>query len=286
MQVVILCGGYGTRLRDVSEHLPKPMVPVGGRPILWHIMKGFAAHGLNRFVLCLGYQSHVIKKYFLDYRLTRSDFTVDLGDPAAVEFHGGVPAEDWRVTLAETGDDAQTGCRLKRVEKYLDGDEFLLTYGDGVGDVDVTSLIEFHREHGRIGTVTAVRPPGRFGEIETTDGRVTEFNEKPHVSRGRINGGFFVFRRDFLDRLDDDPRLVLEQEPLIRLARDGELMAFPHDGFWQPMDTARDHQTLNDLWARDAAPWKTWDRPVELVPVGAGAVEATAAKPKRPRKSR
>jgi glucose-1-phosphate cytidylyltransferase len=276
MQVVILCGGQGTRLRDVAEHLPKPMVPVGGRPILWHIMTGFARHGFTRFVLCLGYQSWLIKRYFLDYHLAGTDLTVDLSAPDRFRLHGPVPAEDWQVTLAETGADAMTGCRVKRVEKYIDGDDFLLTYGDGVADVDLDRLIEFHRSHGRVGTVTAVRPPGRFGEIEVESGQVVEFNEKPVVSRGRINGGFFAFRREFFDRLRDDPDLVLEQEPLIQLARDGELMAYEHDGFWHPMDTARDHRYLNDLWAGGEAPWLG-----EPVAVGAGRAE-----PSLPRKSR
>jgi glucose-1-phosphate cytidylyltransferase len=287
MQVVILCGGQGTRLRDVAEQLPKPMVPVGGRPILWHIMKGFAAFGVRRFVLCLGYQSQAVKRYFLDYHLAASDFTLDLADPGAVEFHGTAAPEDWCVTLAETGEQTQTGCRLKRVAKYLDGDDFLLTYGDGVGDIDVGKLLAYHRGHGRLGTVTAVRPPGRFGEIELDAGRVTEFNEKPTVSRGRINGGFFAFRREFLDRLTDDPSLVLEQGPLIRLARAGELMAFEHDGFWQPMDTPRDHRLLNDLWAAGRAPWAVWDRPAERQPVVIGAAkrrrQSRSQQPLKPR---
>jgi glucose-1-phosphate cytidylyltransferase len=261
MEVVILCGGMGTRLRDVAEHLPKPMVPVGQRPILWHIMKGYAHHGFRRFVLCLGHLSWVIKRYFLDYHLAGSDFSLDLLAPERVQLHEPHATEDWQITFAETGLDAQTGCRIKRIEKYLTGDRFLLTYGDGVSDIDITALLAFHQGHGRTATVTAVRPPGRFGEIELDDRQVTEFNEKPVVSRGRINGGFFVFERRFLDRLRDDPQLVLEQEPLIRLARDNELMAFPHDGFWQPMDTSRDYRYLNDLWDSGKAPWKTWAAP-------------------------
>lgn len=256
MQVIILCGGQGTRLRDVSESLPKPMVPIGERPILWHIMKLYAQHGLNQFILCLGYKSWDIKRYFLDYHLRHGDFTLSLDAPESPTTHGEEADEDWQITFAETGPDAMTGCRVKRVERYVGDDEhFLLTYGDGVGDVDLTALLEFHKSHDRIGTVTAVRPPGRFGEIELSAGRVIEFNEKPSVSRGRINGGFFVFRREFFDRLTDDPSLVLEQDPLIQLARDGELMAFPHDGFWQPMDTPRDHKYLNELWNAGNPPW-------------------------------
>ena len=292
MQVVILCGGQGTRLRDVSEHLPKPMVPVGEQPILWHIMKGYSQFGINRFVLCLGYQSWVIKRYFLDYHLARTDFTVNLRQPENVQLHGPVPHEDWQITLAETGIDAMTGCRLKRVERYLTDDDFLLTYGDGVADIDLDALLEFHHRHGKLGTVTAVRPPGRFGEIEVqTGGGVSEFNEKPNVSRGRINGGFFVFKREFLARLRDDTTLTLEQEPLIQLARDGELMAYEHDGFWQPMDTARDHRYLNDLWQRGQAPWCTWaDSPqeAEMHPVSVGARMSKSprrehAHPRKPR---
>lgn len=263
MQVVILCGGQGTRIRDVADHIPKPMVPIGGRPILWHIMKGFARHGFRRFVLCLGYQSFVIKRYFLDYHLGNSDFSLNLANPEKVQLHGADATEDWHVTLAETGVDAQTGCRVFRAGKYLTGDRFFLTYGDGVADVNLTRLLDFHEQHGRTATVTAVRPPGRFGEIELSGAEVTEFNEKPNVSRGRINGGFFVFERRFLSRLRDDATLVLEQEPLINLARDGELMAYPHDGFWQPMDTARDHRYLNDLWNSGEAPWNTWDAATE-----------------------
>ncbi len=272
MQVVILCGGLGTRLRDVSEHMPKPMVPIGNRPILWHIMKGFSAQGFHRFVLCLGYQSWSIKRYFLDYHLAQSDLTLSLQRSEQVQIHGPHPTEDWTVSLIETGLDAMTGCRVKRVERYLDDDHFLLTYGDGVADVDLAALMDFHRSHGKIGTVTAVRPPGRFGEIEIEQGLVTEFNEKPVVSRGRINGGFFVFQRRFLDRLVDDANLVLEQQPLIQLARDGELMAYEHDGFWQPMDTSRDYRYLNELWEQGDAPWCTW----HTYPSRPGVAVATA----------
>ena len=261
MQVVILCGGQGTRIRDVADDVPKPMIPVGGRPILWHIMKGYARHGFTDFVLCLGYKSWVIKRYFLDYRLAGSDFSMTLGDSGSFEILGPELAEDWNITLAETGTDAMTGCRVKRVEKYLTGDTFLLTYGDGVSDVDVGKLVAFHRSHGKLGTVTAVRPPSRFGEIDLEGPQVVEFSEKPVTARGWVNGGFFVFRRALFDRLEDDPALVFENAPMTQLARDGELMAYLHDGFWHPMDSSRDHRTLNDLWDRGAAPWKTWQEP-------------------------
>jgi glucose-1-phosphate cytidylyltransferase len=255
MQVVILCGGQGTRIRDVAADVPKPMIPIGDRPILWHIMAGFARHGLTRFVLCLGHQSWVIKRYFLDYHLAASDFSLRLGAPADVDLHSHAGGEDWHVTLAETGADAMTGCRVKRIEKYVTGDDFILTYGDGVADVDVTRLIRFHRDHGRTATVTAVRAPGRFGEMDLDGPRVAQFDEKPALSPGRINGGFFVFRRDMFDRLVDDPRLVLESDVLAPLARDGELMAYRHDGFWHPMDNSRDYRHLNDMWARGECPW-------------------------------
>jgi glucose-1-phosphate cytidylyltransferase len=254
MQAVILCGGQGTRIRDVADDIPKPMIPIGGRPILWHILKGFAAHGVTEFVLCLGYKSHVIKRYFLEYPLSGVDFSVSLAG-GGVEVHGPPHQEDWRVTLAETGDDSMTGCRVKRVEKYIKGDAFLLTYGDGLADVNVRELLHFHRGHGRVGTVTAVRPQGRFGEMELEGDSVVEFNEKPFTSRGWINGGFFVFNRAVFDYLTDSPGLVLEQGPLMSLSRDRQLCAYLHQGFWQPMDTYRDYKYLNDLWNEGKAGW-------------------------------
>jgi glucose-1-phosphate cytidylyltransferase len=261
MQVVILCGGQGTRIRDVADDIPKPMIPIGGKPILWHIMKGFAHQGFTQFILCLGYKSWVIKRYFLDYHLAGADFTMRVGKPGQIRIHGSGHDEDWQVTLAETGDDAMTGCRVKRIERYLAGDAFLLTYGDGVANVDLHALIDYHESHGKIGTVTAVQPPGRFGEIEMVGSQVVEFMEKPLPARGRVNGGFFVFQRSFLDRLEDDPGLILEHGPLVDLARDEELMAYLHDGFWQPMDNSRDFHFLNGLWAKGEAPWNTWDTP-------------------------
>lgn len=261
MQVVILCGGQGTRIRDVAEDVPKPMIPIGGRPILWHIMKGYAQHGFTDFVLCLGHKSWVIKRYFLDYHLASADFTVDLAVPGDLRMQTAACAERWRVTLAETGPDAMTGCRVKRIERYITGDSFMLTYGDGVADVDVGRLAAFHRAHGKIGTVTTVQPPGRFGEIEVAGTQVVEFMEKPQLSRGRINGGFFVFERAIFDRLRDDPGLVFEGEPLVDLARDGELMAFHHKSFWHPMDSSRDYNLLNGLWSQGQAPWATWLSP-------------------------
>lgn len=261
MQVVILCGGQGTRIRDVADDIPKPMIPIGDQPILWHIMKGYAQYGFTRFILCLGYKSWYIKRYFLDRRLTHADFSLDLANPENVQIHSPHFDDNWHVTLAETGYDAMTGCRVKRIEKYITGENFMVTYGDGVADVNIRKLVDFHIAQGRIGTVTAVQPPGRFGEIELENSQVVEFNEKPLLSRGRINGGFFVFHRRMFERMRDDPSLVLEQSPLMQLARDGELSAYMHNGFWQPMDNSREYRYLNDLWSQGQAPWNTWDMP-------------------------
>jgi glucose-1-phosphate cytidylyltransferase len=259
VQVVILCGGLGTRIREVDADLPKPMIPIGGRPILWHIMKGYAEHGYNDFVLCLGYKSWHIKRFFVDYHLAHSDFTVDLKDQGNVEIYASSSQEDWRVTLVETGLSSMTGCRVKRIERYITGDHFMLTYGDGVANVDIPALVDFHLEQGRIGTVTAVQPPGRFGEIELNGTEVSQFAEKPPQTQGSINGGFFVFHREMFNLLSNDPSLVLENEPLARLAQAGELSAYRHEGFWHPMDNSRDYKHLNDLWDNGEAPWKTWD---------------------------
>lgn len=257
--VMILCGGLGSRLHEETEFRPKPMLEIGERPILWHIMKLYAAHGFRDFILCLGYKGHVIKEYFLNYRAFQGDVTVQLGDSHQVEYH--TPQEEnWRVTLVDTGQTAQTGARVARAGQYIRTDTFCLTYGDGLGDIDLTALLTFHRSHGKIGTVTGVRPPGRFGELAVdTAGRAIQFNEKPQVGEGIINGGFFVFRRVFLEQcLEDRDDLVLEREPLQRLARVGELMVYPHEGFWQPMDTYREFKLLNELWASGKAPWKVW----------------------------
>jgi glucose-1-phosphate cytidylyltransferase len=235
------------------------MVEIGGRPILWHIMKLYAHHGLNDFILCLGYKGYIIKDFFLNYEARMKDFTVRLGATPSVRFHNGHGEEGWSVTLAETGETAMTGARVRRARRYLDG-PFCLTYGDGVGNVDIGALLRFHRSHGRMATVTAVRPPGRFGELKVEGRRVTSYTEKPQITEGFINGGFFVFEREFADRyLDDRDDLVLEKEPLGRVAADGELMVWQHDGFWQPMDTYREWKLLDDLWSRGEAPWKIWE---------------------------
>ncbi len=261
MKVAILCGGRGTRLREVSETIPKPMVPVGEHPVLWHVMKLYAAHGLTEFVLLLGYKGVVIREYFLNFAAYETDVTVNLAATGEerLTFHGR-PIEPWQVTLVNTGEDTLTGARIRRARRYLETDElFCLTYGDGVGNIDITALLAFHRNHGRLATVTAVRPPGRFGELALEAGQVRVFNEKPQVSGGYINGGFFVFHRDVIERyFPDRDDLMLEKEPLEALARDGELMAFQHEGFWQPMDTPREFQLLNELWRSGRAPWKIW----------------------------
>ncbi|HVM27372.1 MAG TPA: glucose-1-phosphate cytidylyltransferase [Mycobacteriales bacterium] len=260
--VVILCGGMGTRLREASEKLPKPLVDIGGRPILWHIMKVYAQHGFRRFVLCLGYKGDQIKHYFLDHRTMTSDFTLCLGNEREIEYHRSTAEEDWQVTFAETGLLSGTGARIRRIRPYLrDADTFLLTYGDGIGDVDVTALLAQHRDSGRVGTVTAVHPAGRYGEMTLSeDGAgVAEFNEKPASTSGWVSGGFFVFDRSFADDyLDDDADLFFERRPLQRLAADGQLAVHLHEGFWMGMDTYRDWTELNALWDRGEAPWCTW----------------------------
>ncbi len=264
MKAVILCGGQGTRIRDANELLPKPLLPIGGKPIVWHIMKGYAAHGVTDFVLCLGYKGWLIKEFFLNYRAMTADLTVHLGrHEAGVELHGGEGVEGWSVTLAETGETTQTGGRVAAIRRYVqDDDLFALTYGDGVADVDIEKLVAFHRAHGKIATVTAVRPPSRFGEMQIERSAVSEFNEKPQATAGFINGGFFIFdARRIWSYLGSDPKCVLEAEPLRHLARDGQLIAFEHTGFWQPMDTAREYGLLNDLWASGRAPWAPRERP-------------------------
>ncbi len=261
MKVVILCGGRGTRISGLAEDLPKPMVAVGGGPILWHIMKYYAHWGHTDFILCLGHKGEAIKDFFLNYRTRIADFTIELGRPDGLRFHNNHLEVDWQVTCAETGLDTLTGSRLKRIERYIGSDEsFLLTYGDGVGDLDLDALLSFHASHGGIMTVSAVRPPGRFGELmHDADGRVSEFNEKPQATGGRISGGFFVCRRELFDYLDSNREdETLELGPMRRLVRDGQMMAFLHDGFWQPMDTYRDWQLLSGLVEKGRAPWMVW----------------------------
>ncbi len=260
---MILCGGIGSRLQEETEFRPKPMLEIGGRPILWHIMKLYATYGFQEFVLCLGYKGHVIKEFFLNYQTYQTDFTIRLKNASQIEYHNhrNGTGEDWKVTLVETGLNAQTGARVAKAAKYVEGEMFCLTYGDGLGNVDLSRLLEFHKKHGKIGTVTGVRPPGRFGELEMDqEGKALQFNEKPQVTQGLINGGFFIFDRKFFKRyLNDREDLVLEQEPLQHLARDKQLVVYPHAGFWQPMDTYREFKLLNELWSSGKAPWKIWN---------------------------
>jgi glucose-1-phosphate cytidylyltransferase len=257
MKAVILAGGRGTRLSEETSIKPKPMVEIGGRPILWHIMKIYAAHGITDFLVCLGYQGYVIKEYFANFLLHHSDVTFDLGR-GQTEYRSQTRPEPWRVTLVDTGLDTQTGGRVKRLQPYLkDEDAFCLTYGDGIGDVDITRLIATHRAHGKQATMTVVHPPGRFGVVQLEDGRATEFHEKPNVESGFINGGFFVLNPAVIDLIAGDDT-IWEREPLERLAASGNLYVHRHEGFWQPMDTLREKQQLEQAWASGKAPWKIW----------------------------
>lgn len=257
--VVILCGGMGTRLREETEFRPKPMVMVGPRPILWHIMKHFAHYGHRRFVLCLGYKGEVIKDYFFRYHLMTGDVTVSLGAQPQFELHAGPPAEDWRVSLIDTGPATLKGGRLKRAAPWIEHDRFLVTYGDGVADVDVRQLLAFHRRHGRLATVTGVRPRSAFGELQAREGRVISFVEKPQIASSQINGGYFVFERAVLDRLTTDEDCDLESGLLDKLAAEGELMMYQHEGSWACMDTLRDASYLNQLWKSGKAFWRVWE---------------------------
>jgi glucose-1-phosphate cytidylyltransferase len=260
VKAVILCGGQGTRIRDASELLPKPMLPIGNRPIVWHIMKSYSSHGINDFILSLGYKGWLIKEFFLNYRAAMADVTVHLGQDRPHDFRERRTEEKWNVTLVDTGEKTDTAGRISAVRSYVENDpSFCVTYGDGVADVDLKQLIAFHESHGKVATVTAVRPASRFGEIRMEDSVVREFNEKPQAGGGFINGGFFVFDgKRIWDFLGDDPLTVLEKDPMQRLAGEGELVGFPHKGFWQPMDTLREYNLLNELWSSGRAPWKSW----------------------------
>jgi len=257
MKVVVLCGGLGTRLREETEFRPKPMVEVGGKPILWHIMKMYAHHGFRDFVLCLGYRGNSIKEYFLNYEAMNNDFTIWLGRRSHVHYDNSHHEQDFRVTLADTGLESMTGGRVSRIRKYVDGETFLLTYGDGVSDVDIGELVAFHKSHGRLATVTTVRPVSRFGILTIDqDSQVTNFMEKPRAE-GWASAGFFVFNKEIFEYLGGDD-CILEREPMERLARDGELVAYRHEGFFFAMDTYREYKYLNELWANGDAPWKVW----------------------------
>ncbi|MBN8711263.1 MAG: glucose-1-phosphate cytidylyltransferase [Verrucomicrobia bacterium] len=254
MKAVILAGGLGTRLSEETVSKPKPMVEIGGKPILWHILKIYSSHGVNDFVICAGYKGYVIKEYFANYFLHMSDVTFDMKENR-MEVHSK-RSEPWRVTIVDTGDDTLTGGRIKRVAPYLDG-TFCLTYGDGVGNVDIAASIDFHRQHGLMATLTAVQPSGRFGALKMEGSKVASFQEKPQGDGAWINGGFFVLEPSVIDYIAGDES-IWERDPLEGLARDGHLAAFEHRGFWQPMDTLRDKQLLEQLWEEKRAPWKTW----------------------------
>lgn len=255
MKVVILAGGLGTRISEETMVRPKPMVEIGGKPILWHIMKIYSSHGLNDFIICLGYKGYMIKEYFANYFLHMSDVTFDMTENR-MQVHQN-SAEPWRITLVDTGESTMTGGRLRRVREYIGDADFCLTYGDGVGNVNLTELIAFHKNHGKLATVTATQPPGRFGSLVIQDRKVLRFEEKPQGDSGWINGGFFVLKSKVIDYIESDAT-TWEHEPLERLAADGQLLAFPHSGFWQPMDALRDKIHLEDLWSSGHAPWKIW----------------------------
>ena len=260
MKVVILCGGRGTRLREETEFRPKPMVPVGGYPILWHIMKIYAHHGHKDFILCLGYKGELIKEYFRNYLWNTCDVTLSLGRAAPIKYHGGHKEEDWNVTLADTGLDSMTASRVKQVQRYIPaGEPFLLTYGDGVANIDVNRSIEEHEKSGKICTISAMHPTGRFGWLSIDpEGAIHTFKEKPRREESYVNGGFMVCDHRMFDYLTDDPDIMLEQQPIMSLAGEGQLHSYKHEGFWQPMDTYQETQYLNKLWSEGKAAWKIW----------------------------
>jgi len=255
MKTVLLAGGLGTRLREETEYRPKPMVPIGGQPILWHIMKTFAHYNQKNFIVCTGYKGEMIRNYFQNFQTMNMDFTVKLNDRNSLQTHGQI-AEDWTVTVADTGPTTMTGGRLHAIKSYVGNETFMCTYGDGVADIDIDALLSFHKSHGRTATLSSVRPQSRFGVLDIeNDGQVAHFREKP-VGEGWINAGYFVFEPRIFDYLNPDS--VLESEPLSQLAKEGELMAYRHEGFWQPMDTYRETVLLTEMWEQNQAPWKVW----------------------------
>lgn len=260
MKVVILCGGKGTRLREETEYRPKPMVPVGGKPILWHVMKSYAHHGHKEFILCLGYKGDMIKEYFRNYLWNTCDSTLMLGRQSAVQFHDRHNEEDWSVTLADTGEDSMTAFRVKQIQKYIPvGERFLLTYGDGLGNIDINASIASHEAAGKVCTISAVHPAGRFGSLRIeSDGRIHTFIEKPQFEEAYANGGYMICEHRMFDYMPEDPQVMLERQPMDDLVREGQLNAYKHEGFWQPMDTYQEMQYLNELWAEGKAPWKVW----------------------------
>jgi len=258
MKVVILCGGLGTRLREETEYKPKPMVDIGDRPILWHIMKIYDTYNYDNFILCLGYKGEIIKNYFYNYEMLNNDFTIELGSYRNITAHNEHKEKGWKITLADTGLLALKGSRIKKIEKYIDSDLFMVTYGDGVANIDINKLVSFHKSHNRIGTVTGVRPLSRFGELVVSNNRVHSLIEKPQYSQGLINGGFFVFNKNIFKYLTEDDNCDFEIGPLEKLAKDGELMVYEHEGEWICMDTYRDMIYLNKLWDNKKAFWKSW----------------------------
>ena len=260
MKVVILCGGKGARLREETEYRPKPMVPIGGRPILWHIMKSYAHYGHKEFILCLGYKGDMIKEYFRDYLWNTCDVSVKLGQNAPVQFHDRHNEEDWTVTLANTGEDSMTAYRVKSIQRYIPvGESFLLTYGDGLGTIDINASIASHRAAGKVCTLSAVHPAGRFGALRIEDdGRIHAFSEKPQFEEAHVNGGYMVCDYRMFDYLPSDPKMMLERRPMENMVRDKQMNAYRHEGFWQPMDTYQEMHYLNEVWAAGEAPWKVW----------------------------
>ena len=255
MKVVILAGGYGTRMSEYTDTIPKPMVSIGNKPILWHIMNTYEKYGHNEFFIALGYKAEIVKQYFLNFPTLNSDFSVNLKDGSTTQLNNS--SKNWDVTLIDTGLDTMTGGRIKRLKNHLNNEPFLLTYGDGLADVDLDQLMEFHKSHGKMVTMTAVRPSARFGELDITDeGKVSSFQEKPQLQQGWINGGYFVIQPEFLDLIEGD-HIMMEREPLEKANSMGQLMACKHNGFWQCMDTKRDHEMLESLWNENKAPWKT-----------------------------
>lgn len=258
MKTVILAGGFGTRIRDVSDDIPKPMISIGNYPILWHVMNIYSHYNYNKFIVCLGYKGHMIKNYFLNYNNLKQDFQLDL-QTQKIQSLGQKVFENWEITFAETGLNSYTGARVYKIKKYLEGEEFFaLTYGDGVANINIDELVKFHKSHGRLMTVTGVHPPGRFGELEINDNQVVGFNEKPQATEGWISGGFFVCSKGVLDYLTPNEDLILERDPIENITKEGQLMVYKHDGFWHPMDTSREYQLLNSLWNDGKAPWKVW----------------------------
>jgi glucose-1-phosphate cytidylyltransferase len=258
MKVVILCGGVGTRIKEETEFKPKPMVKIGDKPILWHIMKIYAYYGYKDFIFALGYKGEMIKEYFYHYQIMNNNFTINLGNKNKIEIHNENNAEDWNITMVDTGQDALKGARLKRVQKFINDDIFMMTYGDGVADIDIDELVTFHKNHRRLATVAGVSPKMRFGELFTRDDGSVNFSEKPDDTLNMINGGFFVFNRTIFDYLEDRDSCDLEYGPLEKIAQNGQLMVYKHNRFWHCMDNIRDMEILNKIWASGKAPWKIW----------------------------